>query len=147
MLFVFFVVFLSIFFRLYLCPVRGWRCSCHSLCPQIQRRAAWGVSSQWSGCVRSWWDAAGSESTGWRSGSVLQQVQLWQCVWQWGLAVIKGVKVSCVVQVSRVTFTVFWIYLWTGLPRFLSFCVFKNLFMKIITWSVGTHSHSLTEYS
>lgn len=67
---------------LYLCPVRGWHCSCRSPCQQIRWRVAWGVSSQWSGCVRSWWGAAGSGSTGWRSGSAPRQDQLWQCVWQ-----------------------------------------------------------------
>ncbi len=71
--------------RLYLYPVRGWHCSCRSPCPQIQWRVAWGVSSQWSGCVRSWLGGAGSGSTGWRSGSVPRQDQLWQCVWQWDL--------------------------------------------------------------
>lgn len=69
----------------YLYPVRGWHCSCRSPCRQIQWRVAWGVSSQWSGCVRSWWGAVGSGSTGWRSGSVPRQDQLWQCVWQWDL--------------------------------------------------------------
>lgn len=75
---------------LYLYPVRGWHCSCRSLCPQIQWHAEWGVSSQWSGCVRSWWGVAGSESTGWRIGSVLRQDQLWQCVWQWDLSKDRG---------------------------------------------------------
>lgn len=77
---------------LYLYPVRGWHYSCHSLCPQIQWHVAWEVSSQWSGCVRSWWGVAGSESTGWRSGSVLRQDQLWQCVWQWDLVETEWAK-------------------------------------------------------
>lgn len=83
---------------LYLYPVRGWHCSCRSLCPQIQWHAEWGVSSQWSGCVRSWWGVAGSESTGWRIGSVLRQDQLWQCVWQWDLSKDRG---GCTVNEHR----------------------------------------------
>lgn len=99
---------------LYLYPVKGWHCSCRSPCPQIQWRVAWGASSQLSGCVRSWWGAAGSGSTGWRSGSVPRQAQLWQCVWQWDLVRREQARLLVDSVISLV--------LWHNINSIIMFC-------------------------